>query len=76
MIIKNDYKSLIKGATIESLIHELGDNSNVIQIHDECNTLVDSLDLYKSGGNGGSSYDRSLFNSIYNGDPEIKRTTI
>ncbi len=70
------HKFLIIGATIESLIQELGDHSNVIQIHDEFNTLVDSLGLYKSGGNGGSSYDRSLLNSIYNGDPEIKRTTM
>jgi hypothetical protein len=46
---------------------ELGEHSNVIQIYDEFNTLVDSLGLYKSSGSGGSSYARSIFNSIYNG---------
>ena len=39
------------------------------------NTLVDSFGLHKSGGSGGSSNDRSIFNSIYNGDSEITRTT-
>ncbi len=47
-----------------------------MQIHDEFNTLADSFGLYKSTGGSGSSYDRSLFNSIYNGDAEITRTTI
>lgn len=48
----------------------------MLQIHDEFNTLCDSLGLYKAGGANGSSYDRSLFNSIYNGDTEITRTTV
>ena len=34
------------------------------------------MGLYKTGGSGGSSYDRSIFNSIYNGDKQITRTTI
>ncbi len=46
---------------------ELGEHSNVIQIHDEFNTLVDSLGLHKSSGSGGGSYDRSIFMLIYNG---------
>lgn len=49
------------------------ETSNLVQIHDEFNTLCDSFGLYKPGG---GSYDRSLMNSIYNGDSTIARTTI
>ncbi len=57
-------------------MRDLENNPNSIQLWDEFATLSESFGLYKGGGGGGSAYDKSIFNSIYNGESEIKRSTL
>ena len=63
-------------STVECLVRDLENNPNAFQLWDEFATLSESFGLYKGGGGGASAYDKSIFNSIYNGDSEIKRSTI
>jgi hypothetical protein len=46
--------------------------NNLIQIWDEMNTLAEQWGLYKIGG---GSFDRSIFNNIYNGEEELQLQT-
>lgn len=41
------------------------ENHNIFQIWDEFNTFIEQFGMYK---NGGSGFDRSIYNSIYNGE--------
>ena len=44
------------------------ENHNIFQIWDEFNTFIEQFGMYK---NGGSGFDRSIYNSIYNGEEEL-----
>ncbi|CAF1097784.1 unnamed protein product, partial [Brachionus calyciflorus] len=57
--------------TIESLLKELSNRSNLIQCWDGFSTLVSSFGMYKCG-NG--SFDRSIFLTLYNGQKSFSHT--
>ena len=48
------------------------ENHNLFQIWDEFNTFIEQFGLYKSGG---GSFDRSIYNTIYNGETEFQYQT-
>ncbi len=58
--------------TVESLLEELNEYGNVLQIWDEFSTLIEQFGLYKSGG---GAFDRSIFLTLYNGEPEMSHAT-
>lgn len=60
------------GATVESLLDQLNENENLFQIWDELATFTEQFGMYKSGG---SSYDRSIYNNIYNGEEQLIHET-
>ncbi|CAF1002597.1 unnamed protein product [Didymodactylos carnosus] len=59
-------------ATIESLIGELQKHSSIVQLWDELNTFLYSMGIYKSEK---SAYDRSYFNTFFNGENRQRRQT-
>lgn len=48
------------------------ENHNLLQIWDEFNTFIEQFGLYKSGG---GAFDRSIYNTIYNGEEELQYQT-
>ncbi len=72
----NYFSFIFIASTVECLVRDLENNSNSLQLRDEFATLSESFGLYKGGGGGGSAYNKSFFNSIYNGESEIKRSTL
>ena len=58
--------------TVESLLEELNENLNLYQIWDELSTFTDQFGMYKGGG---ASFDRSIYNSIYNGEEQLNHET-
>ena len=63
---------MLLGVTIESLLEELNVNINLFQIWDEFSTFSDQFGMYKSGG---GSFDRSIYNTVYNGEEELSHET-
>ena len=58
--------------TVESLLEELNENVNLFQIWDEFSTFSEQFGMYKGGA---SSFDRSIYNSVYNGEEELNHET-
>ncbi|CAF1509047.1 unnamed protein product, partial [Didymodactylos carnosus] len=59
-------------SSIESLIEELEEYHDIIQIWDELNTFTSTMGLYRAEK---ATYDRSFFNMFFNGEKEKRRQT-
>ena len=53
-------------------LEELDANVNLYQIWDKFSTFTEQFGIYKSGG---GSFDRSIYNSVYNGEEELSHQT-
>ena len=75
-----NFTTINSSITVESLVTELqksnqffnGRLSSLVQYWDEFETLAKSFGLYKSGG---ASFDRSIYNTLYNRAKELTQTT-
>ena len=62
---------VIKGVTVESMVEELNEDTskNLFQLWDELNTFVEQFGMYIPGAD---AFDRSIYNSLYNGEEELQ----
>lgn len=65
---------LLKAATVEGLLFHLNKLKNVLSLWDEASTFLNSFGLYK--GQNSSSYDRSIYNDLYNAPDFYRRDTM